>query len=142
LKDISAIAFFVHILYLKRFSNDDRTDMILPTHYCDFNCLVLLLNHTLLREEFFCQNLTFIRLTFKAVYYPFIRLPHCQCKNFDFFWSVLSRAINFDRQGHFKIWLNCHNFKKFPCLIIPTSTKCQKIEKKLTINVIQHDNRL
>jgi hypothetical protein len=55
---------------------------------------------------------------------------------------VLSRAINFGRQCHFKIWLDCHKFKKFPCLIIPTSTKCQKIEKKMTINVIQHDGRL
>jgi hypothetical protein len=55
---------------------------------------------------------------------------------------VLSRAINFGRQCHFKIWLDCHKFKKFPCLIMPTSTKCQKIEKKLTINVIQHDDRL
>jgi hypothetical protein len=41
-----------------------------------------------------------------------------------------------------KIWLDCHKFKKFPCLIMPTSTKCQKIEKKMTINVIQHDDRL
>jgi hypothetical protein len=56
--------------------------------------------------------------------------------------NVLSRTINFDRQCHFKIWLDCHNFKKFPCLIMPTSTKCQKIEKKMTINVIQHDDRL
>jgi hypothetical protein len=45
------------------------TDIILLTHYfCDFNCSLLLLNHTLLREVFFCQNLTFIRLTLKAVY--------------------------------------------------------------------------
>jgi hypothetical protein len=55
---------------------------------------------------------------------------------------VLSRAINFGRQCHFKIWLDCHKFKKFPCLIMLTSTKCQKIEKKITINVIQHDDRL
>jgi hypothetical protein len=41
--------------------------------------------------------------------------------------NVLSRAINFGRQCHFKIWLDCHKFKKFPCLIISTSTKCQKI---------------
>jgi hypothetical protein len=27
---------------------------------------------------------------------------------------VLSRAINFGRQCHFKIWLDCHKFKKFP----------------------------
>jgi hypothetical protein len=56
--------------------------------------------------------------------------------------TVLSRAINFGRQCHFKIWLDCHKFKKFPCLIMLTSTKCQKIEKKMTINVIQHDDRL
>jgi hypothetical protein len=54
--------------------------------------------------------------------------------------DVLSRAINFSRQCHFKIWLECHKFKKCPCLIMPTSTKCQKIEKKkMAINVIQHD---
>jgi hypothetical protein len=41
------------------FSNDDRTDMILLTHYfCDFSCLLLLLKHILLRGVFFCQNLT------------------------------------------------------------------------------------
>jgi hypothetical protein len=43
---------------------------------------------------------------------------------------VLPRAINFGRQCHFKIWLDCHKFKKFPCLIMPMSTKCQKIRKK------------
>jgi hypothetical protein len=43
---------------------------------------------------------------------------------------VLSRAINFGRHCHFKIWLDCHKFKKFPCLIMPMSTKCQKNEKK------------
>jgi hypothetical protein len=56
--------------------------------------------------------------------------------------QVLSRAINFGHQCHFKVWLDCHKFKKFPCLIMPTSTKCQKIEKKMTINVIQYDDRL
>jgi hypothetical protein len=55
---------------------------------------------------------------------------------------VLSRAINLDRQCHFKILLNCHKFKKIPCLIMRMSTKCQKNEKKMTINVIQHDGRL
>jgi hypothetical protein len=54
---------------------------------------------------------------------------------------VLSRAINFGRQCHFKIWLDCHRFKKFRSLIMPMSTKCQKNEKKMTINVI-HDHRL
>jgi hypothetical protein len=38
---------------------------------------------------------------------------------------VLSRAINFGRQCHFKIWLDCH-FKIFPCLIMLMSTNCQK----------------
>jgi hypothetical protein len=41
------------------------------------------------------------------------------------FWSpyfghstyLLSRAINFGRQCHFKMWLDCHKFKKFPCLM-------------------------
>jgi hypothetical protein len=56
--------------------------------------------------------------------------------------QILSRAINFGRQCHFKIWLDCHKFKKIPCLIMPTSTKCQKIEKKMTINVIKLDDRL
>jgi hypothetical protein len=31
---------------------------------------------------------------------------------------------------------------KNPCLIMPTSSNYQKIEKKMTINVIQHDDRL
>jgi hypothetical protein len=44
--------------------------------------------------------------------------------------EVLSRAINFVRQCHFKIWLDCHKFKNFPCLIMPMSTKCQKMRKK------------
>jgi hypothetical protein len=43
--------------------------MILLTHYfCDFNCVLLLFNHILLRDVFFCQKLTFIRLTLKAIY--------------------------------------------------------------------------
>jgi hypothetical protein len=46
------------------------------------------------------------------------------------------------KKTHFKIWLDCHKFKKFPCLIMPMSTKCQKNENKMTINVIQHDDRL
>jgi hypothetical protein len=49
-------------------------------------------------------------------------------------YTVLSRAINFGRQCHFKIWLDCHKFKKFPCLIKRMSTKCQKKwEKKLQL---------
>jgi hypothetical protein len=55
---------------------------------------------------------------------------------------VLSQAVNFGPQCHFKIWLDCHKFKKIPCLIMRMSTKCQKNEKKMTINVIQHDDRL
>jgi hypothetical protein len=43
---------------------------------------------------------------------------------------VLSRAINFGRQCHFKIWLDCHKLK------------ISKNEKKMAINVIQHDDRL
>jgi hypothetical protein len=39
---------------------------------------------------------------------------------------------------HFKIWLDCHKLKKKSCLIMPMSTKCQKIEEKMTINVTQH----
>jgi hypothetical protein len=49
---------------------------------------------------------------------------------------------NFGRQCHCKIWLDCHKFKKFSCLIMRMSTKCQKMRKKMTINVIQHDDRL
>jgi hypothetical protein len=56
--------------------------------------------------------------------------------------NVLSRAKNSGRQCHFKIWLDCHKLKNFPCLITPMSTKCQKNEKKMTIDVIQHDDRL
>jgi hypothetical protein len=44
--------------------------------------------------------------------------------------NVLSRAKNSGRQCHFKIWLDCHKLKNFPCLIMPMSTKCQKNEKK------------
>jgi hypothetical protein len=55
---------------------------------------------------------------------------------------LLSRAINFGRQCHFKIWLDCHKFKNFPSLIMSMLTKCQKNEKKKTINVIQRDDRL
>jgi hypothetical protein len=43
---------------------------------------------------------------------------------------VLSRAKNSGRQCHFKIWLDCHKLKKFPVLIMPMSTKCQKMRKK------------
>jgi hypothetical protein len=43
---------------------------------------------------------------------------------------------------HFKIWLDGHKLKKNPCLTMPMSTKYQKNEKKMTINVIQHDGRL
>jgi hypothetical protein len=39
---------------------------------------------------------------------------------------LLSRAKNSGRQCHFKIWLDCHKLKIFPCLIMSTSTKCQK----------------
>jgi hypothetical protein len=55
---------------------------------------------------------------------------------------LLSRAINFGRQCLFKIWLDCHKFKNFPCLIMSMSTKGQKNEKKMPINVIQRGDRL
>jgi hypothetical protein len=42
----------------------------------------------------------------------------------------------------FQNLVDCHKFKKMSCLIMPTSTKCQKIEKKMTIHVIQHDDTL
>jgi hypothetical protein len=39
------------------FWNNDTIDMILLTHYfCDFNCLLLLLNHTLLRDIFLSER--------------------------------------------------------------------------------------
>jgi hypothetical protein len=41
-----------------------------------------------------------------------------------------------------KISLDCYKLEHFPCLIMPMSTKCQKMRKKMTINVIQHDGRL
>jgi hypothetical protein len=43
-----------------------------------------------------------------------------------FLLDLLSGAIHFGRQCHVKIWLDCHNLKKFPCLIMTMSTKCQK----------------
>jgi hypothetical protein len=55
---------------------------------------------------------------------------------------VLLRAKNSGRQCHFKIWLDCHKLKIFPCLIMPMSTKWKKKLEKMTINVIQHDDRL
>jgi hypothetical protein len=48
-------------------------------------------------------------------------------------WKVMSRAKNSGRQCHFKIWLDCHKLKKCSWLIMPMSTKCQKIEKRMTI---------
>jgi hypothetical protein len=53
---------------------------------------------------------------------------------------LLPRAKNSGRQGHFKVWLDCHKLKKNPCLIMPMSTKCQGNEKKMTTNVIEHDD--
>jgi hypothetical protein len=41
-------------------------------------------------------------------------------------------------QNLVRLW----QIKKFPCLIMPMLTKCQKIEKKMTTNVIQHDDGL
>jgi hypothetical protein len=50
---------------------------------------------------------------------------------------VLSRAI----KCHFKIWLDCHKLK----ISLPDCAHVNKVsknEKKLRINVIQHDDRL
>jgi hypothetical protein len=58
----------------------------------------------------------------------FFRRPH----------ELQSRATNFGRQSHFKIWLESHKLKKFPCLIMPISTKCQK----MTITDIDDQNIL
>jgi hypothetical protein len=51
---------------------------------------------------------------------------------------VLPRTKNSGRQCHFKIWLDCHKSKMFLAWLCP----CQKNEKQMTINVIQHDDRL
>jgi hypothetical protein len=82
----------------------------------------------------FCNNFFFVRNICLDAY--------CSVRLNGFFKYVLSRPIKFGCQCHFKIWLDCHKFKKFPCLIMPMSTKCQKNENKMTINVIQHDDRL
>jgi hypothetical protein len=51
--------------------NLNLTAKIHVYNFCEyimtFFIFALLLNHTLLREVFFCHNLTFIRLTLKAV---------------------------------------------------------------------------
>jgi hypothetical protein len=44
--------------------------------------------------------------------------------------QVLSRAINFGRQCHFKIWLDCHKFKKFSLPDYAHVNKVSKNEKK------------
>jgi hypothetical protein len=43
--------------------------------------------------------------------------------------NVLLRAKNSNRQCHFKIWLDCHKLKKFPCLI--RYVHVNKMSKKL-----------
>jgi hypothetical protein len=52
------------------------------------------------------------------------------------FWSSMS----------FQNLVRLSQIKKNPCLIMPMSTKCQKkielLLKKMTINVVQHDDRL
>jgi hypothetical protein len=48
------------------------------------------------------------------------------------FWSSMS----------FQNLVRLSQILKNPCLIMPTSSNYQKIEKKMTINVIQHDDRL
>jgi hypothetical protein len=57
-----------------------------------------------------------------------------------FYFNLFTK--NSGRQCHFKVWLDCHKLKKCPCLIMPMSTKCQGNEKKMTTNVIEHDDRL
>jgi hypothetical protein len=54
--------------------------------------------------------------------------------------TVASEQKNSGRKCHFKIWLDCHKLKNFPCLIRPTSTKCQKIKQLMSINVIQYNS--
>jgi hypothetical protein len=55
---------------------------------------------------------------------------------------LLSRAINFGRQCHFKIWLDCHKFKKMSLPDNVHVNSVKKIKKKMTINAIQRDDRL
>jgi hypothetical protein len=42
------------------------------------------------------------------------------------------------RQCHFKIWLDCHKFKKKS---LSDYAHVNKVSKKMTITVIQHDDR-
>jgi hypothetical protein len=44
--------------------------------------------------------------------------------------NIQSRAIHFDRQCHFNIWLDCHKFKKFSLLDYAHVNKVSKKEKK------------
>jgi hypothetical protein len=46
---------------------------------------------------------------------------------------VLSRAINFGRQCHFKIWLDCHNLKNFPACLRACQQSAKKKRKKLQL---------
>jgi hypothetical protein len=56
---------------------------------------------------------------------------------------LLSQAKNSGRQCHFKIWLDCHKLKKNSLPDYAHVNKVsKKIEKKMTINVIQHDDKL
>jgi hypothetical protein len=42
----------------------------------------------------------------------------------------------------FQNFVRLSQIKKIPYLIMPMSTKCQKNEENMTINAIQHDDRL
>jgi hypothetical protein len=68
----------------------------------------------------------------------FTKIDYFQVMNFipvkvsTLYMDVLSRAKNSGRQCHFKSMsfqnlVRLSQIKKFPCLIMPKSTKCQKI---------------
>jgi hypothetical protein len=55
---------------------------------------------------------------------------------------VLIHTVASNKFCHFKILLDCHKLKKNPGLIMPMPTKCKKNEKKMTMNITEHDDRL
>jgi hypothetical protein len=55
---------------------------------------------------------------------------------------VLLRAINFGPQCHFKIGLDCYKLKKKSLPDYAHVNKVSKKRGKMTINAIQHDDRL
>jgi hypothetical protein len=98
------------------------------------NCSTLQINsrHTSLCVCLLSKNVQSIRVHFQ--WHP--------CCQFDStvaskkFWSSMS----------FQNLVRLSQIKKIPCLIMPMSTKCKKkielLLKKMTINVVQHDDRL